>query len=124
MGVPFEINLNLVDIINLQKPYQAHSVMRNTVFGYLKGKKVYELSSPTGEVFRMQSYAQIVDPSLNINNLDSLGERLKLPQGWKYQVKILTKIQNLRLMALPMCCRMIFKTHTKSKLTCPDSISK
>ena len=90
------ISLNLADIINLQKPYQAHSVMRNTVFGYLKGKKVYELSSPTGEVFRMQSYAQIVDPSLNINNLDSLGDRLKLPQGWKYQVKILNKDSKLK----------------------------
>jgi hypothetical protein len=44
----------------------------------------------------MQSYAQIVDPSLNINNLDSLGERLKLPQGWKYQVKILNKDSKLK----------------------------
>ncbi|MPN46693.1 hypothetical protein SDC9_194290 [bioreactor metagenome] len=33
----------------------------------------------------MQSYSQIADPSLSIDDLASLGDRLNLPEGWRYQ---------------------------------------
>jgi hypothetical protein len=32
----------------------------------------------------MQAYSQIVDKSLNYAGLQTLGERLKLPSGWRY----------------------------------------
>jgi len=50
---------------------------------------VYELTSPKGEVYRMQSYAQLEDPTLTLEQLKHLGERLDLPEGWSYNAKIL-----------------------------------
>jgi hypothetical protein len=35
----------------------------------------------------MQSYSQIVDPKLTLAQLPSLGRRLHLPQGWRYQTR-------------------------------------
>jgi hypothetical protein len=39
----------------------------------------------------MQSYSQIADPNLSMNDLAQLAPRLKLPDGWKYTVKTLTQ---------------------------------
>ena len=52
---------------------------RETTYRYFKDNMVYELTSPKGEVYRVQSYAQLED----------LGERLDLPEGWSYKAKIL-----------------------------------
>jgi hypothetical protein len=35
----------------------------------------------------MQSYAQIRDPDLRIGQLPSLGDRLSLPEGWRYRTR-------------------------------------
>jgi hypothetical protein len=35
----------------------------------------------------MQSYSRIVDPTLTINQLATLGSRLDLPSGWVYVVE-------------------------------------
>jgi len=35
----------------------------------------------------MQSYSQIVDPALTMNQLATLGSRLDLPSGWSYIVE-------------------------------------
>jgi hypothetical protein len=37
----------------------------------------------------MQSYAQDVDPTLTIDDLEALGDRLDLPEGWSYQARVL-----------------------------------
>lgn len=71
------------------KFYTPNTVKRTTVFHYKAGWPVYELVSPKGEVYMMQSYAQIVDPKLSIANLPKLGERLKLPKGWRFQTRLL-----------------------------------
>ncbi|MEM6613253.1 MAG: hypothetical protein AAF652_13555 [Cyanobacteria bacterium P01_C01_bin.72] len=75
--------------------YQDNEVKRTTTFTYYAGNMVYELTSPKGDVYRMQSYAQIVDPTLSIDDLETLGERLKLPEGWSYQTRILTENSQL-----------------------------
>ena len=85
------IKVSLVNILNIQRPYQVNSVDRSTTFSYLKGRKVYELTSASGEIFRMQSYSQIVDQDLKIEDLDRLGERLSLPKGWSYKMRVLDK---------------------------------
>ena len=41
--------------------YTVNEVQRTTTFTYYAGNMVYELTSPDGDVYRMQSYAQIVD---------------------------------------------------------------
>jgi len=69
--------------------YLSSKVQRTTTYTYMAGKKVYELVSPKGEVWRMQSYSRTVDPRLSIGDLDSLGSRLKLPSGWTYRTSVL-----------------------------------
>ncbi|WP_162827152.1 hypothetical protein [Pseudolabrys taiwanensis] len=72
------------------KFYTPNVVKRTTVFHYRAGRPVYELVSPKGEVYMMQSYAQIVDATLTMDDLPKLGERLKLPKGWTFRTRVLT----------------------------------
>lgn len=73
------------------KFYVPNQVHRNTVYTYKAGQPVYELTSPQGDVYIMQSYSQIKDKSLSIDDLDSLGSRLKLPQGWTYTTRTISE---------------------------------
>lgn len=73
------------------KTYTPNQVKRDTVFEYWAGNEVYELISPEGNTYIMQSYSQIADSSLTIDDLASLGERLNLPEGWRYQAITLEK---------------------------------
>jgi len=91
------LNLKLWQINTGDKPYEEMTVQRSTVFVYSKGTTVYELINPKGDVYLMQSYAQIVDPNMNLQKLDQLGVRLKLPKGWSYRTRVLS--QELRLKA-------------------------
>jgi hypothetical protein len=80
-----------------QEPYSENTVKRTRAasFIYLAGNEVYELTSPEGDVYRMQSYSQVVDPSLAIDDLKSLGDRLELPEGWTFQARVLTEDSEL-----------------------------
>ena len=69
--------------------YVPNEVQRQTVYTYLAGKPVYELTSPEGDVYIMQSYAQIKDKNLAIDDLASLGGSLSLPEGWTYSTRTL-----------------------------------
>ena len=44
----------------------------------------------------MQAYSNIVDPNLTYADLKTLGKKLKLPAGWKYQVKVLKQDLTIR----------------------------
>lgn len=72
-----------------QDPYTERSVVRDTEFTFGMGGEVYELMAPNGSVYVMQSYAQIVDETLDEDALPTLGERLQLPEGWTYQARVL-----------------------------------
>jgi hypothetical protein len=80
--------------------YLSSKVQRTTTYTYMAGKEVYELVSPTGEVWRMQSYSQTIDPRLSIGDLDTLGSRLKPPSGWKYRTRVLETESVLRVEGL------------------------
>jgi hypothetical protein len=69
--------------------YAPNEVRRDTVYTYRAGRPVYELTSPEGDVYVMQSYAQIADKNLTIDDLASLGSRLALPEGWTYATRTL-----------------------------------
>lgn len=71
--------------------YVPNQVQRDTVYTYKASKPVYELTSPDGDVYIMQSYAQIEDKSLAIDDLASLGSKLSLPDGWAYTTRTLTE---------------------------------
>lgn len=77
------------------KKYTENVVNRETTYYYLKGNMVYELTSPAGDVYRMQSYSQQIDPNLTIKDLETLGNRLDLPAGWTYKARILEEDSKL-----------------------------
>jgi hypothetical protein len=77
--------------------YQATTVHRNTIWIYKAGSPVYELISPSGEHYVMQSYAQIVNTKLSMADLPMLQKQLQLPQGWSYRTRMLT--EDLHLVA-------------------------
>ncbi|OBG24495.1 hypothetical protein A5764_08745 [Mycobacterium sp. 852002-51057_SCH5723018] len=72
-------------------PYIANTVNRHTVFVFNAGEEVYELQDPQGHHWVMQTWSQVVDPDLSRADLPKLGERLKLPDGWSYQSRVLTE---------------------------------
>jgi hypothetical protein len=79
-----------------RRAYTDHVIERSTSYVYAAGEKVYELISPAKRVYVMQAYAQTVDPKLSIDQLASLGDRLKLPDGWSYRVRTLDQDLELR----------------------------
>ncbi len=91
------VNIPLTALIGgaHRQSYIENTVKRTTTYVYEAGKKVYELiadkgsGSSTQTVYILQSYALIVDPTLDEAALDTLDTRLHLPKGWRYQVRTL-----------------------------------
>lgn len=67
--------------------YAPNEVQRDTVWIYAAGKPIFELTDPQGNVYVMQSYAQIADRTLTMEQLPDLASKLKLPPGWGYQTE-------------------------------------
>lgn len=67
------------------EPYVERSVARDTTFVYDAGTLRSELVDPAGTVYVMQSYSQQIDPTLTLDALPDLGDRLDLPEGWEYR---------------------------------------
>lgn len=70
-------------------PYAERTVNRSSRFTFRAGSEIYELLAPDGATYVMQSYAQIVDPTLSEAELPTLGARLELPDGWTYRARTL-----------------------------------
>jgi hypothetical protein len=74
-----------------QVPYSDRVIERDNTWRWQRGRRVYELVAPGGDVYVMQSYSQIKDRGLSIGKLRSLGRRLDLPQGWRYRSRVLRR---------------------------------
>jgi hypothetical protein len=85
-SIPIRTTADLV-----QTPYTDRTIARRNTWTWKRGRTVFELVAPGGDVYVMQSYAQIKDPTLTLAKLRSLGRRLKLPTGWRYRTRRLTK---------------------------------
>lgn len=83
------LRLSLFDLLAglRRKPYTERAVVRTTVYRYKSGREVYELVSPQGVLYVMQSYSLEVDSALSETALKTLGGRLRFPPGWQYQVR-------------------------------------
>ena len=68
-----------------QTPYVDRIVSRTNTWRWRAGRTVFELVAPGGDIYVMQSYAQIKDPALTLGKLSGLGRRLTLPAGWRYR---------------------------------------
>jgi hypothetical protein len=72
--------------------YAPAKILRDTDWIYKAGKPVYLLREPGGIVWVMQEYTKEVDPGLTIDNLHTVGSKLKnLPKGWTFETTVLTK---------------------------------
>ncbi len=68
-------------------PYTERTILRDAHFEIDAGREVYELIAADGSIYVMQSYAQIVDPTLGADDLSGLAARLTLPMGWSYRAR-------------------------------------
>ncbi|WP_059018701.1 hypothetical protein [Mycobacterium sp. M26] len=73
------------------QPYSVNHVSRHTVFHFDAGRPVFELVDTEGQRWVMQTWSQIVDGDLGLEDLPGLGRRLNLPDGWRYETRVLTE---------------------------------
>jgi hypothetical protein len=97
------LDMRLVAVVRIpltqrssQEPYAETTIERTTEYRYLANRSVYELVPAAGPSYVMQSYAHMIDDTLTIESLASLGDRLHLPTGWRYQVRNLEQDLVLR----------------------------
>ena len=77
-------------ISEMQNAYTPSLIYRNTNWIFHAGKAVHLLREPSGAVWVLQEMTKEADPSLEPDNLDQLGSKLKqLPDGWTFETKIL-----------------------------------
>lgn len=72
-------------------PYNAMKVNRQAVFFFDAGQTVHELVNPEGDAYVMQALCVGVDPTMSAASLDTLGDRLAMPEGWSYRSRVLTE---------------------------------
>jgi len=78
-------------IAGKQTPYVETVSRRTTTWFFEAGTEVYELVSPEGIEYVMQSASLGVNPDNTVDKLPTLGERLALPEGWTYRARTLEK---------------------------------
>jgi|GEM_PF-116105 len=71
--------------------YSEIQVARNTTYTFNAGEEIYELTSPEGVVYVMQSMSLITHPDQTLQGLSTLSERLTLPQDWTYAARTLAE---------------------------------
>jgi len=69
--------------------YRMEWFPRTAIEGFKKGAKVYLLDDPKSHTWVLTAYTGAHDTA--VDDLDSLGDRLKLPQGWKFRSVMLDK---------------------------------
>lgn len=72
-------------------PYNEMKVNRQVIFFIDAGQTVHELVNPEGLAYVMQALCIGVDPTMSAESLDTLGERLSMPEGWSYRSRVLTE---------------------------------
>ena len=97
MNLRAVVKLGLIKQLMGSKQYSPNEITRTTNFIYRTGSTVYELTSPAGDVYVMQSYSQIINPTLSMKDLLTLNQELKMPVGWSYKSRVLD--QDLSLIA-------------------------
>jgi hypothetical protein len=90
------ITMRRIAVVNLGADYAPGSyverkINRGAVFFWDAGKKVYELVSPNGVAYVMQARCIGVDPTISEESLDTLGDKLSMPAGWSYRVRVLSE---------------------------------
>lgn len=82
--------VSVPDLASASQRYVVREIDRLAVMTVAAGQQTYVLVDPDGATFVMQSFSQQVDPELTEAGLDTLGDRLGLPPGWRYEPRTLT----------------------------------
>ena len=69
------------------KPYKVFTPKKTQKMVYDKGKPVYELIDPDGNVYVLQAHEE----QFPIDSLAKLGEHLKPPKGWQFRTRTLSE---------------------------------
>jgi len=67
-----------------QLAYVERYVARDNFWEYRAGQPRYYLTRPDGARYVLQAYALYVDPTQTVASLKDLGDRLGLPEGWRF----------------------------------------
>jgi haloalkane dehalogenase len=95
MALAATVEIPLSEAGSSDTTYTERTVKRTNMWVFYAGQRVYELTSDTGQLYVMQSYSRIVDEDLSLQQLETLDERLEVPEGWSYSTRILA--EELRL---------------------------
>ena len=68
--------------------YIDRYVNRDNYWEFAAHQPRFYLVTPEGNRYIMQAYAHYVDPSITIESLHTLGERLNLPEGWSFETEL------------------------------------
>jgi len=90
MRIGGRISLPISVVTEGNPPYQDRTIQRDTVVVFAADQRVYEIVDDKARVFIMQSYSTQFEPQ-TLASLETLGERLSLPQGWSYRTRVLTE---------------------------------
>jgi hypothetical protein len=71
--------------------YRPGFVARTSIKGFRKGSAVYLLDDPKGRTWVLVSYADKNLPGMTLEKLDTLGQVVDLPEGWKFRTARITK---------------------------------
>src|SRR5215469_3210369 len=69
--------------------YSAWMLRRGNGLLFKAGRPVHELLTPDEKIYVMESYSHRVDDSPTGKSLLTLGNRLTLPDGWQYRIRVL-----------------------------------
>jgi hypothetical protein len=70
-------------------PYIVNTVNRKAAFTFDAGRPIFELVDPDDRRWIMQTFSQTIDAALSLDDLPDLGNRLRLPDGWRYESRTL-----------------------------------
>jgi hypothetical protein len=68
-------------------PYQVYTPEKKQKMRYDKGKAVFELVDPEGNVYVLQARNE----EFPMESLATLGDKLTLPEGWRYRTRVLAE---------------------------------
>lgn len=68
-------------------PYTVFTPKKTQKMTYAKGKPAYELVDPEGNIYVLQAH----EAQFPIDTLDTLGDRLDLPEGWQFRTETLSE---------------------------------
>ena len=71
--------------------YVPGYIFRDNQYTFKKGREIYILDAPDGEVFVMQSFTNFKQQKVTIDNIRDLGGMLTLPPGWKFRSVVLDR---------------------------------